>query len=252
MDRSASANGSTDAPHGGGANPHDATSGAPTTSEGSPTSSHDADAEGEAEKTSNPLVRDGAGTADLVQAIDGLCRQTERFHERADSYESTIRQMQARLEDLQGDQVKSLLKPIIQRLAALHAQAAEAEERAVDRSEKAEKDFGYFAIAIEETLALFDVESVGARPGVDFDPSRHHAIRRVPTTDRSHDRVIQRVIRQGFTYAGAPRTLLPAKVSIYAYKEAEALSDLPTDSRAGASAVDHACVAQNDKEKDDE
>lgn len=155
---------------------------------------------------------------ELVAAVRSLEQQSQAFHARAENYEQIIRQMQGRIEQLQGDQVQALLKPLIQRIATLHAQATEAAGAARARSESAVKDFEYFAVAIEEAFALIDLESVGAAEGAEFEPRKHHAARIVPTDDMALDRRVQRVLTQGFTYAGAPRVLLPAQVNIFRYE----------------------------------
>jgi molecular chaperone GrpE (heat shock protein) len=107
---------------------------------------------------------------------------------------------------------------VIQRFALLHAQAAEASEKARERGESAERDFSFFAVAIEEALGLVDIESVRAAPDLEFDASKHHASRIVPTESPNLDQRVQRVLRQGFTYIGAPRVFLPAQVSVYRYE----------------------------------
>jgi len=162
-------------------------------------------------------------------AVDALGRQFGAFHDRAEQYEARIRSMQAQIEDLQRDQVQALLKPIITKLAALHAHAAEAEARAADAPETALKDLSFFGVSIEETLGLLDVDSVGATPGAPFDVTRHHAVRSVATTDAAADRTIQRVIRQGFGYAGAPRVLLPAQVAIFRLADDAPVEASPID-----------------------
>ncbi|WP_239646201.1 nucleotide exchange factor GrpE [Nocardiopsis valliformis] len=157
----------------------------------------------------------GPPLAEVAAAVGALEDQVRRFHVRAENYEAIIRQMQGRIEHLQGDQVQALLKPAIRRFAGLHTQAVEAAERARDRGEQADQDFDFFVTAIEETLALLDIESVGAAPLADFDPGKHHAVRVVATDDPKLDRRVQRVLRQGFTYVEAERVFLPARVSIY-------------------------------------
>ncbi|MFV0459456.1 MAG: nucleotide exchange factor GrpE [Actinomycetales bacterium] len=173
------------------------------------------------------------GSADLdslsqdvvASALRGLEAQIKGFHARAENYEHIVRQMQNRIEQLQGDQVQALLKPVIQRFAGLHAQAVEASEKARERGESAEKDFGFFTVAIEEALGLVDIESVGAAPDVEFDSKKHHASRIVPTADPDLDQRVQRVLRQGFTYVGGPRVLLPAQVSVYRYEPTQPVAD---------------------------
>lgn len=161
----------------------------------------------------------------VAAALQGLEAQIQGFHARAENYEQIVRQMQNRIEQLQGDQVQALLKPVIQRFAGLHAQAVEASEKARERGESAEKDFGFFTVAIEEALGLVDIESVGAAPDVEFDSRKHHASRIVPTADPTLDQRVQRVLRQGFTYVGAPRVFLPAQVSVYRFEPAQPIAD---------------------------
>lgn len=163
-------------------------------------------------------VASTSALAELSTVVESLASQTNAFHERAEHYELIIREMQSRLEQLQGDQVQALLKPVMQRLATIHAQATEAAVRAHDLEESAEKDFNFFVVAIEEAFGLLDIECVRARPHDRFDPSRHHASRIVPTDDPDLDERVQRVLRQGFTYIDAPRVFLPAQVSIYRYR----------------------------------
>ncbi|MFE9242732.1 nucleotide exchange factor GrpE [Nocardiopsis sp. NPDC006938] len=166
--------------------------------------------------TESPEAASGAGG--VVAAVGGLEEQVRKFHARSENQEQIIRQMQSRIEQLQGDQVQALLKPVLRRFAGLHAQAAEAAERARERGEKSEKDFDFFMDAIEESLGLIDVESVEAAPLVEFDPKKHHAARVVPTEDVELDKRVQRVLRQGFSYVDADRVFLPAQVSVYRYQ----------------------------------
>lgn len=154
----------------------------------------------------------------LSAAVQTLASQVQAFHQRAEKYELIIREMQGRLEQLQGDQVQALLKPVIQRLAGLHAQASEASENARDRGEDAEKDFNFFTVAIEEALGLLDIESVRAEVSGEFDPRAHHASRIIATDNAEQNNRIQRVVRQGFTYINAQRVFLPAQVSVYRYE----------------------------------
>lgn len=174
------------------------------------------------EEVSSADAANGSLLAAVTAALRGLEAQVQGFHARAENYEQIVRQMQSRIEQLQGDQVQALLKPVIQRFAGLHAQATEASENARERGESGEKDFSFFAVAIEEALGLVDIESVGAAPAVEFDSSKHHASRIVPTGDPELDQRVQRVLRQGFTYVGAPRVLLPAQVSVYRYAPPQA------------------------------
>lgn len=186
-------------------------SGIPEISEGAtqPTEAVEVPADSHAAETSHGGV---------VAAVGGLEEQVRRFHVRSETQEQIIRQMQGRIEQLQGDQVQALLKPVLRRFAGLHAQAAEAAERARERGEKAEKDFDFFMDAIEESLGLIDVESVAAAPSAEFDPAKHHAARVVPTSDAEMDKRVHRVLRQGFTYVDADRVFLPAQVSVYRYQ----------------------------------
>lgn len=155
---------------------------------------------------------------ELLETVRSIEQEGRRFHTRAERYEDIILKMQTRIEQLQGDQVQALLRPVLQRFAGLQAQALEAAEGAFGRGEEAAKDFGFFAVAIEEALGLLDLESVGAAPSVGFDPGKHHASRITTTDDPALDSQIHRVLRQGFGYPGAARVLMPAQVSVYRYE----------------------------------
>lgn len=170
----------------------------------------------------------------VVDALQKLAVQVERFHERSRGYEDTVRNMQMRIDQLQGDQIRALFKPLIQRLAAVHAHADEASAKAVEQNDSSAKEFDYFRSAIEEALNLIDIESVGARVGERFHTSKHHAARAIPTGDSDLDKTIQRVLRQGFSYTGATRTLLPAQVSVYKF-DASLTIEVGDDSEALAS-----------------
>ncbi|MCQ2001128.1 nucleotide exchange factor GrpE [Arthrobacter zhaoxinii] len=141
----------------------------------------------------------------------------ESFHSRAEHYEETNRLLHTRIESLQSDQVRVLLKPVFERLATMQAQAVDAAADARGRDSSSAGDFEFFAISIDELLALYDVEPVGAAPGITFDSKLHHGARIVPTADLELDGRIQRVQRQGYRYAGADRVMLPARVSVYRY-----------------------------------
>lgn len=141
----------------------------------------------------------------------------EILKQRVQSLEDVNRQLHRRVEDLSQDQTKTLLKPVYERLAALHTTAAGAAEESRTSAPSAAVDFEFIATAIEELLGLYDIDSVGAEPGQQFDATVHHAAQVKKTDDPGQDNVIHRVVRQGFTQIGAERTLLPARVSVYRY-----------------------------------
>ncbi len=158
---------------------------------------------------------DGTDTMPAGELL-AMVSAIERFHGRAEEYESIIRRMQSRIEELQADQVRELLKPVIVKLASLHSEMTDAKDRAQDRGDDvARKDYDFFATEIEDALSLLDIESIGAAPMDEFVASRHAARRRVDTDDPALDRRIAKVMRQGFTYVGAERVFLPAMVNVY-------------------------------------
>lgn len=171
------------------------------------------------------------GATDLTEQLRPMAAALERFHTRAEQYESIIRRMQTRIEELQSDQVRELLKPIILKLADLHTEASAAEERAsASEDDSARKDFDFFVTEIEDTLGLLDIESIGTRVLDEFDPARHAARRRIDSDDPTLDKRIAKVVRQGFTYVGAERVFVPATVFVYRYQppaEARPIAEAP-------------------------
>lgn len=165
-----------------------------------------------------PTARDDDAD-DLTEQLRPMVAALERFHTRAEQYESIIRRMQTRIEELQSDQVRELLKPVILKLADLHTEATAAEERAsANEDDSARKDFDFFVTEIEDTLGLLDIESIGTRVLDEFDPARHAARRRIDSDDPTLDKRVAKVIRQGFTYVGAERVFTPATVFVYRYQ----------------------------------
>lgn len=169
-------------------------------------------------------------------AITELGEQVARFHERSQGHESNARLMHARIEELQQDQVRALLKPAFERLASLHAQASDIAAQKRDQEDKtAAEDFAYFADSIEDLMSLYDLHSVRAAAGDSFDARRHQASRAVKSADEVLDGSVQRVIRQGFGFAGSDRVFLPARVAVYRY-------ELPADPEPSAPSVESAAV----------
>ncbi|WP_058625002.1 nucleotide exchange factor GrpE [Microbacterium testaceum] len=164
------------------------------------------DRTGEAER-----AEDADAPADLPLILAAL----DRLNERLRASEEANRKLQSRVESLQDDQVRALLKPVFERLASLHSQSREMVSTHRGTADDAADDFDYFATAIEGLLGLYDIVSVDAAVGAPLDARVHFAVGSKPTDDVALDGTIQRVQRQGFTYAGAGRTLLPARVIAY-------------------------------------
>lgn len=176
------------------------------------------DAETPDPEPSSPAQPGVQGEAEAA-ALDALAAQIERFHDRSEHQEEIIRAMQERIVALQGDQILSLLRPALERIAVLHARAAEAASSAQERGERAANDLAFFATAVEDAFAMLDLSSVGAVEGMAFDSSSHAAAEAVVTGDEEQHLIIARVMRQGFTYPGARRATIPAQVTVYRFDE---------------------------------
>lgn len=161
------------------------------------------------------LIEKSAKSAE--DKIDQLRAEATAFHERAAAYENNARTLHARIEKLQDDQVRSLLKPFFERLSTLHAQALDSSAALAENTPEAAEDFEYFSETIEDMFSLYDIDSVDAAVGKPFDARLHQSARIVPTDDPALDATIQRVARQGFIFAGADRVFLPARVSVFRY-----------------------------------
>lgn len=164
-----------------------------------------------------PLIENVEELANPREVIERIDASLAAFNQRASEYEATNRLLHARVEELQHDQVRSLLKPVFERLASLHAQATEAAGSTRDRDAGSAEEFDFFATSIDELLGLYDIDSVGAAVGQPFDSKRHHATRVKSTDVPELDGIVQRLHRQGYTLAGSDRVLLPARVSVYRF-----------------------------------
>lgn len=154
---------------------------------------------------------------EILTRIESLA---EGFNQRSQVHEETIRKMHRRIEELQEDQVRTLLKPVFERLAGLHAQADEGTEQArlgtLDQNNTL-RTLEQFKDSIEDLLSMLDVESVEATIGGLVDRKKHYAVKTKKTGDKSLDKTIYKIVRQGFTFAGADRVMLPARVIAYKY-----------------------------------
>ena len=166
--------------------------------------------------------------ATVEDALQRQCEETrdelaslraavESCNEAVRGFGSITAQMQERIEELQRDQLKLLLKPLYERVATVIAQAEALAITSAAVDEGIAEDFTHFSRELEAVLEMYDVESVGAAPGAPFDPRLHHAALRVDTADPTLDRTIQKVVRQGWTAVGSPRVLLPARVVVRRY-----------------------------------
>jgi molecular chaperone GrpE (heat shock protein) len=75
-----------------------------------------------------------------------------------------------------------------------------------------------FRIDLDAILAQLGFESLDTSIGDVFDPHRHRALKRVPTSDAAQDKAITRVIRDGYSSAATGRILLFADVEVSRYR----------------------------------
>jgi molecular chaperone GrpE (heat shock protein) len=156
-----------------------------------------------------------------AQASDlaAIRTQIERFHDRSRAQEDIIGRMQARIEELQADQVRALLGPVATQLATLHGEIVEIASRntAAPSWDRVAKELGMLALHVESGLELLGMVTVGAAPGTGFDRRWHTATGRTPTADRGLDKTVAAVLRQGFGIEGAQKATVPARVIVYQY-----------------------------------
>ncbi|MDR2377833.1 MAG: hypothetical protein LBD70_00185 [Bifidobacteriaceae bacterium] len=183
----------------------------------------EADADGApAAKDSGLAGGDLASNAELKELIGELRADVRRFAARTDFFENLVRQLQARITELQADQILQLLGPAFQRLVILLTQSADAAQAARNQPEgyRAEVEFEYFYEAVVESLELMGVESVDAKVGDPFDRVRHATRRSVATGDPALEWTVARVMRQGLARPGAERAFIPAQVAVYRHDPA--------------------------------
>lgn len=178
-----------------------------------------------------PAAEPEVTNAELAELIRGIRGELGAIAERSSFYEQLVRQLQARVESLQTDQVQQLLGPVFQRLASLLTDSVGAAEgaRAQEGDFRADIEFDYFTDAIVETLDLMAAQSVDAKVGDAFDRARHASLNSVPTLDQSLDWTLAKVIRQGIIRHGAERAFIPAKVTVYRYDATSATASAQTD-----------------------
>lgn len=157
---------------------------------------------------------------DVVAQLAELTSTVGRLSERIGADRDVIGRMQARIEALQGNQVRALLAPAVTELANLHAALGESAGRDYERLgfERVRKEFTLLADQLETAIDVLGAESIGAQVGDAFDSRMHQAMRRVPTTDPVLDATIAAIIRQGFTFEAEGKPALYARVAVYSYE----------------------------------
>jgi len=168
-----------------------------------------------------PLPDPGADERhdDLIKAMQHLQSTVDALGKRSNADQDVISRMQARLEVLQVDQVRSLLGPVITELAGLHADFAQAAEQDYETLgiTRVKKQFGFLGDRIENAIDLLGAVSIDAKPGQKFDSRLHAAVKQLPTGDPALDKTIASVSRQGFAFRHQSKPALYASVSVYRY-----------------------------------
>lgn len=166
-----------------------------------------------------------------VQAgIAGLTSRVTAFNERSAAQESIITRMQQRLEELQGDQVRALLRPVFEQLGALHGDITAIAERElkVGNDARLGKELAFLANRVETAFESLGLVSVEADTGVEFDSRLHAAVRSKPTPEAALDKSIAEVQRQGFMTPGTTKPELHARVVVYSYDPHASIGDETT------------------------
>jgi molecular chaperone GrpE (heat shock protein) len=182
------------------------------------------------EPEDEPLRSMSEGLLKLAGEVTVIRSQSERFHERSQAQEDIISRMQARLEELQSDQVRALLGPVAAQLATLHGELSDVATRRLESLSPAAiaKELSILLQRVESSLELLGMATVGAAAGAPFDRRLHTATRRIPTGDFTLDQTIATVVRQGFGLEGADRATVPARVAVYQYSAEVAPSETPS------------------------
>lgn len=173
---------------------------------------------------------------ELRAGLATLTSQVAAFNERSAAQESIITRMQQRLEELQGDQVRALLRPVFEQLGALHGDitaVAERESRAT-KDVRLGKELAFLTNRVEAAFEALGLVSVGAQQGVVFDSRLHAAVRSQPTHDAALDKSIAEVQRQGFMRPGTTKTELHARVVVYSH-DPQSSTGLDADPTAPAN-----------------
>lgn len=187
----------------------------------------------------------------VLVAVERMEAAVVALQERVRADQDIISRMQARIEAMQGDQVRALLGPLVTELANLQASFAEAAGRDYERLgfERVRKEFDLLGDRIEAALDVVGAISLEAEPGVAFNSRIHSAVRQVPTTDPAQDKTIAAVSRQGFTFDPAGKPALYARVVVYGYAPETPDVAEPADTRTEtASTPEPVAPAADDTE----
>ncbi len=176
----------------------------------------------EATAAATPVATEDVPNREVLAEIDRVRQAVAILGERSRADQDLVARMQARIEALHADQVRTLLGPVITELAGTHAAFVEASKRDYENlgAERLSKEFALLGDRIEGALDLLGAISIGAKPGETFDSRRHTAVRQTTTSSPALDKTIAEVLRQGFLFQHDGKVALYARVAVYRYEPA--------------------------------
>jgi molecular chaperone GrpE (heat shock protein) len=169
-----------------------------------------------------PVAIEDVSNREVLAEVDRVRQAVALLGERSRADQDLVARMQARIEALQADQVRTLLGPVITELAGTHAAFIEASRRDYENlgAARLSKEFALLGDRIEGALDLLGAISIGAKPGEAFDSRRHTAVRQTTTNSQALDKTIAEVLRQGFLFQHDGKVALYARVAVYRYEPA--------------------------------
>jgi molecular chaperone GrpE len=160
--------------------------------------------------------QESAPLSDLADRLGRVEEHLAGFHRRAAHREAVIDQLHEENQLLRAGLSRIVLEPVITDLIRLHDQLSREARRLGAGGQDAQLTWS-FADDVAQILERCGIDLFTADPGDPFDPSRHHPLAVMSSTDESQHNTVADVIAAGFTDRDTGRVRRPAQARFYQY-----------------------------------
>lgn len=159
--------------------------------------------------------QDGEFTAELTAAVKELDTRLEESQRLLARQSDLVDRLHIENQELRAGELRNAQLPLIRDLLRLHDDVGRMREAAGE----SEHDLRLVQDGLSDTLARNGVEAFSPDHGDPFDPRFHAAAGVEPAEDKTLDKAVAEVMRQGFRWESGD-TIRVAEVRAYRYRDA--------------------------------
>jgi len=159
---------------------------------------------------------DNVGLSDLACSLSRVEEQLARFHQREVHRESVIDRLHEENQLLKAGLNRMVLGPVITDLIRLHDQLSREARRQAGDGQDAKLAWS-FVDDVVQILERCGIDTFTANPGDPFDPSRHHPLAVVTSTEEAQHNTVAEVLGAGFADRDTGHLRRPLQARFHQY-----------------------------------